>query len=330
MPDPERKREYKVAAIVTMVALAFGYGANAIIGAGAQTAPPSQSIQAPTTNGGKFLAKVCSNSLNLTKTGTLKDDAFTEVSGITASRSKPGDYWVHNDSGDTARIFSIRRDGTRVGTFNLTGANAIDWEDIDTGPGPVAGKNYLYIADTGDNDLKRNAVTIYRVAEPNPEANGATATISGVETLRLTYPDGPHNVEAVFIDQVTGEIYAIEKSDEHSATIYKAPAKLADNSSTQFTRVSSVAYKVNGKYQKVTGADMAPDNSAIVIRTYERVIAYNHQNANLVTDLSAGNACLVPAYSESHAEAVAFQADSSGLVTTSEGKKQPIYSIDAR
>ena len=62
--------------------------------------------------------------------GTLQLSAIDEASGIAASRTNPNVLWVHNDSGDSARVFAIHIDGTLLGTYSLSGASATDWEDI--------------------------------------------------------------------------------------------------------------------------------------------------------------------------------------------------------
>ena len=41
-----------------------------------------------------------------------------------------------------------------------------DWEDIALGNGPVAGTNYIYLADIGDNSIDSSQYYIYRFAEP--------------------------------------------------------------------------------------------------------------------------------------------------------------------
>jgi hypothetical protein len=99
--------------------------------------------------------------------GKVADSALTEISGISTSRQTPGVIWAHNDSGDVNRVFALSSSGTRLATFYLTGASAIDWEDLAIGPGPIPGQDYLYVADTGNNSLNRATVTIYRVAEPS-------------------------------------------------------------------------------------------------------------------------------------------------------------------
>src|SRR4051812_14329684 len=76
--------------------------------------------------------------------GAVASSSVTELSGLSASRLTADVYWVHNDSGDSARIFAVRNDGADLGAYSLSGATAIDWEDIAVGPGPTAGVNYIY------------------------------------------------------------------------------------------------------------------------------------------------------------------------------------------
>src|SRR5205085_11138386 len=46
--------------------------------------------------------------------GTLADPALVEASGVVESRARSGVLWVHNDSGDTARVFAITKAGATV------------------------------------------------------------------------------------------------------------------------------------------------------------------------------------------------------------------------
>src|SRR5829696_10367652 len=85
-----------------------------------------------------------------TTLATIKDKAVTESSGLVASRSTPGAYWTHNDSGDGPFIYAFGSVGEPLGVFRVAGAQARDWEDIAAGPGPDRGKSYLYIGDIGD------------------------------------------------------------------------------------------------------------------------------------------------------------------------------------
>src|SRR5687768_1645695 len=101
-----------------------------------------------------------------TRIGFLEDRAINESSGIVSSRTSPGMYWTHNDSGDGPFIYAFDDRGQSKGVWRVTGATAYDWEDIAAGPGPSSGINYLYIGDIGDNGEKRSQIIIYRVPEP--------------------------------------------------------------------------------------------------------------------------------------------------------------------
>src|SRR4051812_49239849 len=85
-------------------------------------------------------------------TGNIANSAITEASGIAASRLNPNVLWTHNDSGNPAQIFAMTSTGATLGSYTLTGAGNTDWEDISIGPGPLANTQYIYVADTGDNN----------------------------------------------------------------------------------------------------------------------------------------------------------------------------------
>src|SRR5690606_31023644 len=98
-----------------------------------------------------------------------------EMSGIVRSRRYRGLYWVHNDSGDSARLFAVDAAGgsrlpaevaeTRYGDapergkqqwqgFGVLHADNVDWEDI------AADGDHLYVADLGNNFNTRKDLAI--------------------------------------------------------------------------------------------------------------------------------------------------------------------------
>src|SRR6476659_8499423 len=133
----------------------------------------------------------CQNKLVTSSAGPVTDPALTEISGIHVGVRNPGIWWVHNDSGDSARVFALDGSGAVRGTYSLTGATAVDWEDIAVVAGPTPGSGTIYAGDIGDNPLTRSEIQVYRVAEPDVPATGpaVTTSLTGVETLHLTYPD---------------------------------------------------------------------------------------------------------------------------------------------
>src|SRR5262249_35783673 len=69
-----------------------------------------------------------------TARGTIQVAAIHEASGIVASALHEDTYYVHNDSGDRARFFAVSGSGADLGTYNVSGAGAVDWEDVARGP----------------------------------------------------------------------------------------------------------------------------------------------------------------------------------------------------
>ena len=187
--------------------------------AGCRTTPKTSpsattTLEKPAAPASAVLDAACNGTLVRSTPGKIADDQINELSGIVSSRRTTGVWWVHNDSGDSARLFAIGNDGRSLGEFRLAGAKATDWEDIGIGPGPKAGVAYLYVADIGDNAEARLSVQLYRVPEPAVDpAKPAPSprTLDGGETLTLTYPDGPHNAEAFFVDPKTGRLYIVSK-----------------------------------------------------------------------------------------------------------------------
>ena len=130
------------------------------------------------------------------KLGQIANPEINESSGLVASRTTPGAYWTHNDSGDGPFIYALNTRGESLGTFRVTGATANDWEDISAGPGPQPNRSYLYIGDIGDNNANRRDIVVYRVPEPELTAADKNSTkkhpraTAPAEAIRFVYPDG--------------------------------------------------------------------------------------------------------------------------------------------
>src|SRR3954462_7660037 len=118
----------------------------------------------------------CQNKLVTSTAGPITDPALTEISGIHTGVHNPGIWWVHNDSGDTARVFALDGTGAVRGTYSFTGASAVDWEDISVVAGATPGSGTIYAADIGDNALARSEIQVYRVTEPDVPLTGTPVT----------------------------------------------------------------------------------------------------------------------------------------------------------
>ena len=112
-----------------------------------------------------------------------------ESSGLGASRTYPGVFWTHNDSGDEPRLYALDADAALLATIEVIGADARDWEAMTLGRCPtVSDRSCLYVADMGDNRSVRESVALYIVEEPDPF--GGDAEVPLVGTVPFVYPDG--------------------------------------------------------------------------------------------------------------------------------------------
>ena len=262
--------------------------------------------------------------------GTIASSALTETSGLVASRRNANVWYSNNDSGDSARVFALGNDGRDLGQLVFSGADAVDWEDVSVGPGPVEWVSYLYAADIGDNNKVRTSVQVYRVQEPAVDATAATPvtqTLTGVDRLTFVYPDGPRDAEGFFVDTTNGELYVVSKDLFGGvARVYRAPANLPAGSTRTLTFVASVPL---GPWQGVTGAGITRAGDVIGLRTYFGVFLYQRTLGQTVAQALGQPSCSGATASETQGEAIAFTPDGRGYRTVSEGAHSALHQFVA-
>jgi hypothetical protein len=75
----------------------------------------------------------------------------------------PGVMWIHNDSGDDAKLYALKlNDCSIVGELSLQGVSARDFEGLAAGVDPK-GRPVLWVGDIGDNRDSWSDVSIYRI-----------------------------------------------------------------------------------------------------------------------------------------------------------------------
>jgi hypothetical protein len=262
--------------------------------------------------------------------GSLDAADLTELSGLTAARKTPGVYFAHNDSGTGPYLFAISSSGALHDAFEVTGAQAFDWEDIASGPGPVTGENYLYIADTGDNDYVRTSVKIYRVPEPDVDTAAAPTlkSTATAEVITLTYPGARENVEGLVVDPTDGSIYLFTKSYTTLSRIFRAPPVPDGGGTYVLEQVGTL--DVNGAGTStplITAVDVSPLGNQIAVRTYTHLFVWVRPGGAAFESAFDGVRCTLPAPNEPQGEAVAFSLDARTLVTVSEGAGAPVYQL---
>ncbi|GMQ86598.1 MAG: hypothetical protein BMS9Abin07_2184 [Acidimicrobiia bacterium] len=286
-------------------------------GAGATTTTTT-TISTTQTTAATTLAPgttVCDAYDEVTVAGVVASDGLTETSGVTASRVAGGVTWAHNDSGDGATLYAVGPTGEDLGAFAVAGAVAFDWEDIASGPGPEVGRSYLYIGDIGDNfDIRDGRITIYRVPDQDPAT--LTDSLQGSVELKLDFPDGGHDAEAVFITD--GFIHVVTK-DEAGARVYRAPTSNDDPTVMELVATLDLG-------AVVTASDVSWDGSTIAFRGYDTVWMWFRDADTSVAEALAVAPCEAPAPDEEQGEALAFRMDGT-YSTISEGSNPELHLV---
>ncbi len=262
----------------------------------------------------------------------LSDQNISESSGVVASRLNPGIYWTHNDSGDGPFIYAFDRSGKSKGVWRVTRADAWDWEDIAVGPGPTRGTSYVYIGDIGDNDRERKVIIVYRIPEPVVETDvsasrGNPLLTAPAEAIRLEFPDGRHDAEALLVHPRTGDLYLITKTKSASCKVYKAAAPFDTSTIIQLSVVADLQLPgvIAGM---VTGADISPDGQRVVL--CDNFSAYEISLPGV--DAGFDSIWQQPFTSielgfRRQGEAVCYRQDGKAILATSEGTPTPLLEV---
>lgn len=253
------------------------------------------------------------------RSGEFQRPRLRESSGVAVSRTHRGVLWTHNDSGDGPFIYATDTAGTDRGALRVTGAAAVDWEDIALGPCPRGTGSCLYLADTGDNTEVRSSVFVYAVPEPAPPgAGGSVAITSPAAELQLVYPGGPADVEAIYVGRDT-TLYLVTKGRSRGVRLLKVSREAWQRGgivAAELVQQLPIA-PLPGLGRMITGAALSPDGAHVVVRTYTELYVFATQpDGTLAPNPTV---CLLGPL-EPQGEAVDY-LDATTLVLTSEAAR---------
>lgn len=266
------------------------------------------------------------------------DTRIDECSGLGASRRYPGAWWMHNDSGDEARLFLVGADGKTRATIQLQGALADDWEDmaIAADAGSAADKNargaWVYAGDIGDNLEMRDHITIYRFREPSVPAQSTLTPVSvPCESLTLRYPVGARNAETLLAN-ARGELMIVTKTTRASE-FFITPKPFQNGTTQTLQSIGKYQFgesndgRLRTRPRMTTGGDISPDGRRIVVCTYTQAHEWTLPDGDWKTLLKTQPQLFeLPALKQS--EAIAYGADGKGLFVSSEGVPCPLWQIN--
>jgi hypothetical protein len=244
----------------------------------------------------------------------ITDARLAELSGLVAV---PGRLLAINDGGDQVEVHVL--DGAcQVVDVHTAAVDPFDPEDL-----AVGADGTVWIADIGDNGATRPTVALVAM-----RPDGTTSI------YRLTYPDGPHDAEALLVAP-DGMPYLVTKEVLGASSVYRPVAALVDGGTVAMGKVATVNLTLTGTpggpvgragQLLVTGGAVAADGRHLALRTYTDAYVWPLAGSDVVGALATDPA-RVALPDSPQGEAVTFTADGTALLVASEGTPSDVTAV---
>ncbi|GAB3358020.1 SdiA-regulated/phytase-like domain-containing protein [Lysobacter tyrosinilyticus] len=265
--------------------------------------------------------------------GVLLDSQLAEISGLAASRRHRNVLWLHDDGGNPPRLFAVNPDGDRLATVRIEGVTKTDWEDM--AAFRLGGRDYLLIADTGDNGGLRRTLQLHAIEEPAQLEN---ARLRPAWSIAFRWPDGARDCEAVAVDERAGQILLFSKKRQ-PPEVFSLPLRAQSGVQTAqligtlagVPQPTARELRANAKQARimnqVTAADIAPDGRTLAVMTYRNLLLYPRRNGESWAQAVARAPRVIELPWIPQAEALGWTADGKALYATGEFIPAPLYRI---
>lgn len=243
----------------------------------------------------------------------ITDDRIAELSGLASDGKR---WFAVNDGGSRLEVFVLNRQ-CAVQRVIAAKVDPYDVEDL-----ALAADGTLWLADIGDNRKQRETVALHRLTA------GGRAVLH-----RLTYPDGPHDAEALLLDR-TGTPYIVTKNAVGETGVYRPMGDLRSPGPTPLEQIGTVTLDatdtpggpVGGAGSLlVTGGAVSPDGTVVALRTYTDAYLYPAPDGDIIAALYA-DPVRIPLQKEQQGEAIALEPDGT-LLSASEGTGQRVRAV---
>ena len=265
----------------------------------------------------------------------IQSPAITEASGLAISPTNPDFMWVINDSGGTTDIHLLGTDGSERGKLTVKDVQNIDWEDLASFT--LDGKPYLLIADTGDNNAKRETRSFYILPEPALPAAGKNLSVSMAPEWQIPfrYEGGPRDCESVAVDAQAEKILFISKRTL-PPELYELPLRAPKNPTVQIAKplapveVKSPVSELFPITNQPTGLDITTDGTLAAVITYYGVFLFPKSPDQTWAEAFSKKPSILPPHKLAQAESIAFSKDGKTLTAISEGRESPIVRYEGK
>jgi hypothetical protein len=236
----------------------------------------------------------------------ISDARLAELSGLVAV----GDQVLAvNDGGEQVSVHLLDA-ACQVVDVHTAAVDPYDPEDMALGADGT-----VWLADTGDNNVNRPTVALLAL-----HPDGTTGI------FRLSYPDGPHDAEALLLAP-DGTPYLVTKEVLGASKVYRPASALVDGGTVALVEVASVNLTLTGTaggpvgragQLMVTGGAVAGDGTRLALRTYTDAYVWPLAGSDVPGALAA-TPVRIPLPESPQGEAISFTADNQQLVVASEG-----------
>jgi hypothetical protein len=235
----------------------------------------------------------------------ITDPRLAELSGLVAVGDR---LLAMNDGGDELAVYLLDA-ACQVIDAHTAPVDPYDPEDM-----AVAADGTVWLADTGDNTATRTTIALLAM-----RPDGTTGV------YRLTYPDGPHDAEALLLAP-DGTPYIVTKEVLGASGVYSPASPLVDGGTVALARVAAVNLTFTGtaggpvgqaSQLLVTGGAVATDGRHLALRTYTDAYVWTLTGSDVVGALAAAPV-RIPLPAAPQGEAISFTADSLSLLVGSE------------
>lgn len=249
--------------------------------------------------------------------GTPPAEVVPEISGMVVSRVQEDVVWVHNDSGDGPVVYALSLStGGLLVEAEMQDVRAKDCEDMAIGPGPDAQLDYLYLADIGNNQRKKDRFWVYRSPEPNvparSEGTSSRIILENVETMVFAYPQpevATFDAETLLVDPEDGEITIVTKDHDENDGVSYIFRTDGPPTTTELNRLVQVGTMSFGKgiRNRVSGGDVSADGRWVIVRSYLAARLYPCEPKQGVWEALLGPYTTIALALEPQGEAIAFE-----------------------
>jgi hypothetical protein len=195
---------------------------------------------------------------------TFLDETVDESSGLVARGDR---LYTINDSGDGPYVYAVDgQTGETVAVNVFADEDPVDLEALAPGR-----EGSIWVGDIGDNYRVRGSVKVHRIG-PADAGGRVPAT-----TYELTYPDRPHDAEALLVHPRTERVLVVTKRPIIGGVVYRAPENLREGKLHQLEAVASVS-------GMITDGTFLPDGRHVLLRTSGGAAVYTYPGFERVAE----------------------------------------------